>query len=162
MGSLGVGATWLFRLLDGWKLVIWSFVMALKQAYPDWPFWGYVDATARAIGWDKLAPAIDPGQLVLFGTLAVAIGHKLIKGYQEYKAGIPLLDVGRSSLDQPRVIVVPTVDVSPEIKAEVVAEVNALAQETKTDAALAQGAADVAAVAKVAVKKAVKGKGTDA
>lgn len=129
--------------------------MALKEAYPEWPFWSFVDAAARAIGWDKLVPSIDPGQLVLFGTLALAIGHKVVKGYQEYQAGIPLTEVGRSSLDQPRVIVVPTVEVSPEIKAEVVAQVAEIAEETKVEAALAKDAAVVAGAANAAVKKAV-------
>lgn len=108
-----IKAIWGF--LDGFKLVIWSFVVALKQAFPDWPFWGYIDAGAAAIGWNKLAPSIDPGQLVMFGTLAFAIGHKLLKAYQEHKVGIPFAEVGRSQLDQSVAVIHPEPGAPPVV-----------------------------------------------
>lgn len=83
VGKLGnVGrAVWAF--LDGKKTLIWALVVALEKAFPDWPVWNLAHVVFGALGWSSLTPAIDPDQLVLWGTLAVALGHKAVKAWKE-------------------------------------------------------------------------------
>lgn len=97
VGKLGAGAKSLWNFLDGWKTWIWAVVMALKIAFPAWPVWGYVDAAAVALGWNSVAPAVDPGQLVQWGTFGLAVGHRLKKAVDQYRAGVPLADVHSGS-----------------------------------------------------------------
>lgn len=86
-----ISKTWLWRFLDGWKTWLWAIVEALKIAFPSWPIWGFVDSVANSVGWQHLVPAIDPGQLVQWGTFAIAIGHRLYKAVQQYRAGVPVV-----------------------------------------------------------------------
>lgn len=92
-GKLGAGAKTVWQFLDGWKTWIWAVAMALKTAFPAWPCWGYVAAAASAIGWSDVVPAVDPGQLVQWGTFALATGHKLQKAIAQYRSGVPLVEL---------------------------------------------------------------------
>lgn len=103
MGKLGAFGKAVWNFLDGWKTWIWAIVMALKAAFPQLPFWGYVDSIASAIGWNHLAPAIDPGQLVQWATFGVAIGHKLLKAIAQFRAGVPI-----TQLNSPSIVGVPS------------------------------------------------------
>ena len=84
---------WLWTFLDGWKTWIWAVAMALKTWHPEWGIWGTVDALAAYVGWDSIAPAIDPGQLFQWATFAVATVHKFLKALAEYRAGVPLTNL---------------------------------------------------------------------
>lgn len=93
MGKLGTVPKSVWGFLDGWKLFLWSGVVALKAFFPDLPVWGMVDSGASAIGWDKLVPLIDPDALLQWGTLGIAMGHKVVKAYKEAKAGVPAAEL---------------------------------------------------------------------
>jgi hypothetical protein len=93
MGKLGEFAKALWRFLDGWKTWIWAIVMALKTAFPALPIWGYVDAAAAAVHWNALVPAVDPDAMVQWGTFTIAVGHRLIKAWRQWRAGVPIQDI---------------------------------------------------------------------
>jgi hypothetical protein len=97
MGKLGTAGKAVWNFLDGWKTWIWAVVMALKIAFPQLPVWGYVDAAAGALGWNAVAPAVDPGQLVQWGTFAIAVGHRLKKAIDQSRAGVPIADLHSGS-----------------------------------------------------------------
>ena len=97
--AVGFVAT-LWKLADGHKTSIVAIYLALQRARPEWPVWQYVDAVAIGLGWDHVAPAVDPNELLTFVMLAVALGHRGVKLQREFRAGIPLAEVGQSPLDQ--------------------------------------------------------------
>lgn len=73
-------SVWTF--LDGKKLWIWMGVMVFKRLYPEWPMWGMVDLAAGSLGLTGQELPIDPGTLVEWGTLTVALGHKVAKAWK--------------------------------------------------------------------------------
>lgn len=83
MGKLGNAGKNVWAFLDGKKTILWAIVVALQKAFPGLPVWGYVDAAANQLGWQNLPLALDPDQLVLWGTLAFGLGHKAVKAWKE-------------------------------------------------------------------------------
>ena len=93
VGKFKEAGVYAWKLIDGWKTWLWAIIQALKIAFPTLSCWGYVDAAANSIGWQHLAPAVDPGQLVTLVTGCIAVGHKAWKAYKQFKAGVPIVDL---------------------------------------------------------------------
>lgn len=96
-----------WNFADGFKgfFVLIGFV--LKSLYPDWPLWYAVDAVVHALGWDKEVPLIDFNTVATLVAAGVPLVHFAVKRWKEWKAGIPVADLGRSPLDQSVTIVTP-------------------------------------------------------
>lgn len=95
MGKLGGIAKLIWTFLDGKKTILWAFVVAAERAFPHLPIWGFVDSAAGAIGWDKIAPAVNPDDLVMWGTLALALGHKLHKAWKDNPVDLKWETIGK-------------------------------------------------------------------
>jgi hypothetical protein len=92
-GKMGAQAKRLWTLLDGHKSWIMALWAAAEAYAPGMAPTHYIDVALHAIGWDRVAPAIDPGLILFWVGLAVAVGHRLLKAYREYGAGVPLAQV---------------------------------------------------------------------
>lgn len=74
-----------WKFLDGKKSVIMMLVGAAEIACQ-----GHGCATplnllrtgVDAIGWNSVVPAVDPAQIVYWGGVTIALGHKLVKAAQ--------------------------------------------------------------------------------
>lgn len=78
------GVMW--KLLDGWKTVIVAVIASLQLLFPAFPGFHYVTLALQAIGWAGVHPAVDPGQVALFISTVVAVGHRILKYVSQYKA----------------------------------------------------------------------------
>lgn len=121
-----------WQFLDGHKTLIVAVMLAVQRARPDWSGWTYWDATAHALGWDSVAPAIDPEALFTFGLAAFALSHRAVKIYRELRAGIPVLDIGRSPLDQSVALVRVEVGTEPTVKVVSPVSTEAVSAPTET------------------------------
>lgn len=98
MSKLIAFGTWIWKALDGWKTWIWAVTIALEHAFPGLGCWQWVDGAAKFVHLDTVVPAVDPDQLVKWGTFAIAIGHRLVKAWHQWRAGVPLVSV-HSAID---------------------------------------------------------------
>lgn len=83
-----LGTAW--EALSGWKSWIVAVVAVWKLMCQDCATSsGYADAILKGIGWSDTAAAFDPAQAAMALGVAVALGHKLVKAVQEFRAGVP-------------------------------------------------------------------------
>lgn len=79
-----------WQFLQGWKSIIVLIVLVLERFFPMFPGFQYVGLGLSALGWNDVAPAVDPAAaaaaLVTLGTVASA-GRK---AYRQWRAGVPL------------------------------------------------------------------------
>lgn len=93
MGKLGPGLKALWNFLDGWKSWIVAIVAVYKLNCHACATSGYLDAAVSALGWNTVTGAFDPVEFLKAAGVLLAIGHRLLKGIKEYRAGVPLADV---------------------------------------------------------------------
>lgn len=90
MGKLGPGAKAVWTFLDGWKSWIVAIVAVYKLACHECSTSGYLDAGVNALGWNTVTGAFDPKEALAAGLVLIALGHRLWKAIQQYRAGIPV------------------------------------------------------------------------
>lgn len=81
-GKLGdvAGRVWAF--LDGKKTVVMAIILAAETIARQHGVTGpltYVDIAVNAVGWGKVAPAVDPAELVTWVGMTLGLGHKIVK-----------------------------------------------------------------------------------
>ncbi len=93
MGKLGAVPKAVWGFLDGWKSYVVAVVSDYKLVCVNCASSGYLDASLSALGWDRVSGAFDAQEAVTAGLVIVALGHKLVKAYKQYKAGVPIADL---------------------------------------------------------------------
>jgi hypothetical protein len=93
MGTLGSGAKFVWGMLNGWKSWIVALVAVYKLMCANCATSGYLTAVLGAVGWNSVTAAFDPEQFVTALAVFIALFHKIVKAYQEYRAGVPVVDI---------------------------------------------------------------------
>ena len=95
MGKLGAAASWAWKFLDGWKSWLVAVVATWKLVCQNCAGSGYAETALKAAGWDDVAGAFDPASAAQAFAVMVALGHRLLKAVQQYRAGRPIEELNR-------------------------------------------------------------------
>lgn len=85
MGKLGSAAKAVWNFLDGKKRIIMVLLLGVEYYMRQHGTTGpitYIDAIVKGLGWDTVAPDVDPAQIAVGIGSAIAIIHAIKKNNQ--------------------------------------------------------------------------------
>lgn len=78
-----------WQFLQGWKSIIVLLILVLEGLFPSFPGFKHVGLLFAVLGWNDVAPAVDPGAVVTALVTLGTVWSAGRKAYKQWRAGVP-------------------------------------------------------------------------